>query len=78
MHPFDTCHSMPELMVGALKFVPTSGPTLGLWRAWAQELEPKEKSLHAKLHPGVEKVVSNKRILLMEKIADQIGWEDKD
>ena len=85
MHPFDTCHSMPELMVSALKFVLTSGPvvvlnrleTLCLWRSWAQELEIEEKSLHATLFPGVEKVVANKRILLMERIADQIGWEDK-
>ena len=28
MHPFDTCHSMPELMVGGLNFVLTSGPVV--------------------------------------------------
>ena len=87
IHPFDTSHAMPEGMVRALKFVLESGPVavmkhrleqLSKWRLWADELAQQEKALHLSLREGVAKVVAGKRILLMERIAGEIGWEDKE
>ena len=73
IHPFDTSHSMPAMMVKALQFVLESGPVGSHETGWADDLSAQEEALHSSLPEGVEKVVCNKRILLM---ARQIGWED--
>ena len=50
--------------------------TLQLWSAWEQELRHEEMELHKKLHGKVAQVLKGKRLLLLEKLANNIGWPD--
>lgn len=47
------------------------------WRELAKGLEQKEAELHASLEPGVREILKGKRLLLLERLAGEIGWPDK-
>ncbi|CAE7332700.1 PARP6, partial [Symbiodinium sp. CCMP2456] len=78
-HPFDVARALPDGMVRALFKVLVEGPVaviktrlnlLKLWRSWARELEPAESKLRASMAPSVRQVLSGKRTLLLQRIAD--------
>eukprot|EP00435_Cladocopium_sp_Y103_P001065 s5055_g1.t1 len=84
-HPFDTTCALPDAMLTALCFSLQHGllgvmkqrlATLQKWRMWGRELEQDEIALHNNLHPGVAKVLAGKKLLLLEKIATDLGWAD--
>ncbi|CAJ1445413.1 unnamed protein product, partial [Effrenium voratum] len=50
--------------------------TLKQWTQWARELAADEKKLFAQLDAGVANVLKGKRLLLLERIANSIGWPD--
>ena len=50
--------------------------TLSKWLAWANELQADEEKLHDSMEPGVRHVLEGKRILLLERIAKDLGWVD--
>ena len=84
-HPFDLAAHMPDHLLRCLFEHATQSPMeivklrirrLKLWTRWASELAVSEKVLRAKCDPVVRDVLGPKRLLLMEKIADSIGWPD--
>ncbi|CAE7387257.1 unnamed protein product, partial [Symbiodinium sp. CCMP2456] len=46
------------------------------WRAWASALERPEAELHKALDGGVASVLRGKKLLLLERIAQSLGWPD--
>ena len=86
-HPFDSLCPLKDVFLRVLFEMITGGPVLvmqrrsellGKWLTWARELSPSEERLHASLETGVEQVLAKKRILLLEKLASSIGWEDRE
>ncbi|CAE7244154.1 unnamed protein product [Symbiodinium sp. CCMP2592] len=68
-----------------LAFTLTKGPlavmrhrldTLTKWKKWFQELRGAEASLHARLHPDVEKIVARKNLTLLRRVAEDLQWPD--
>ena len=49
---------------------------LRLWSKWENELKPAELKLHDSMHANVAKVLKDKRLLLLEKLATEVGWPD--
>ena len=47
---------------------------LATWRQWAAELKLEEDLTRAKMHPNVRKVLGLKRTVLLERVAESIGW----
>ena len=47
------------------------------WTQWAKELEPAEVSLRQSMCPTVRSVLGNKRLKLLEKVANSFDWPDK-
>ena len=47
------------------------------WRGWLKQLLGKERELHRSLEADVGSVISKKNVLLMEKIATSLGWQDQ-
>ena len=85
VHPFDAAKSLPDGMLVATFRILTEGPvatirhrlsTLKMWTAWAKELEPAEAQLRKTMHPSVRGVVGNKRIKLLQRIAESLSWPD--
>ena len=85
-HPFDSLCPVKDIFLRMLFRMVTMGPvwvvqqrstTLKKWLGWAKELGAEERALHLSLEPGVEQVLAKKRILLLERLALSIGWEDK-
>lgn len=86
-HPFDSLCPLKHVFLRVLFKMITGGPlvvmqhrseTLGKWLSWARELSGDEKRLHASLEAGVEQVLEKKRLLLLERLASSIGWEDRE
>ena len=84
-HPFDELRNLPDCLIHCIFRCLTIGPsemtrqrirTLQLWSAWEQELRHEEMELHKKLHGKVAQVLKGKRLLLLEKLANNIGWPD--
>ena len=80
----DEC-AFKKITRDAIRFVSESDPKLvsierrkNLLKAkiLAKQLEPQEKSLHAKLPESVKKVASSKKILLWQKLLEQHGYDD--
>ena len=46
------------------------------WKHRASELEAQEKNLHTTMHPDVSVIVRGERLLLLKRIADDLGWPD--
>lgn len=86
-HPFDTTCALPDYTLKALAMILEKGPlgvmkhrllTLKKWQKWAVQLKEDEKRLHDSLHPNVAKVLQGKKLLLLEKVASELEWPDKD
>ena len=84
-HPFDTAAHMPDHLRRCLHEHPTKSPMeivklriqrLKLWTSWASLLAAEEATYKRKLDPNVRSVLGPKRLLLMEKVAQSIGWPD--
>eukprot|EP00973_Karenia_brevis_P051938 7214999-Karenia_brevis.AAC.1 len=46
------------------------------YRRVACDMEEQERDLHKKLHPDVERVVADKRILLFRRMLKDIDYDD--
>ena len=84
-HPFDTAAHMPDHLLRCLHEHLTKSPVeivrlriqrLKLWHSWATELAVVEKEYKQKCDPKVKAVLGAKRLLLMERVANSIGWPD--
>ena len=84
-HPFDALDALDDDCKRMLFDCAVKGPswmcqqraaTLSKWLAWANELQVDEEKLHDSMEPGVRHVLEGKRILLLERIAKDIGWVD--
>ena len=82
---FDRLHSVSDRLRQCLFDMLIHGPAwvvrrranlLKKWTVWASELEFDEKELRDSLDPEVAKVLQGKRLLLLERIAQSIGWTD--
>ena len=49
---------------------------LNKWLTWAAEMTLQEEKLKATMEPGVREVLKDKRVLLLKRIAADIGWVD--
>ena len=85
VHPVDCFHAVPDEMMRVIFTLMTQEPsqiareraaTLKQWTQWARELAADEKKLFAQLDAGVANVLKGKRLLLLERIANSIGWPD--
>ena len=86
VHPFDAAKALPNGMLRAIFATLTEGPvatirhrmsTLRKWTAWAKELEPAESALRESMRPAVPGVLGNKRIRLLQRIAESLSWPDR-
>ena len=84
-HPFDVFHAAPEQLLRVLFDVVTLGPVaimqrrnekLNKWLTWAAELNVQEGELKSTMEPGVREILKDKRVLLLKRIAADIGWVD--
>ena len=84
-HPCDELMNVPDRLILCLFELLTLGPVeiaklrfakLKKWRLWAAELEKEETLLQQRLHPSVERIARPKRLLLLRRIAGEIGWPD--
>ena len=85
-HPFDLYHAVPDALLRVVFDVLTLGPveialrraaTLKRWVSIAHKLEKEETELKQNMEPGVESILRPKRILLMQTLANELGWPDK-
>ena len=85
VHPFDRLDVLPDVLKTRLFQALTKGPVwvqetrvavLKKWLAWAKECDPAEKSMRDGLDSGVRKVLTGKRLCLLERLAASIGWCD--
>ena len=85
IHPFDSCCSLSDHMLRAIAFMLKEGPLAVMkyrltmvqkWRQYANDLAEQEAALHRSLPAGVAKVLAGKNLLLLEKIATDLGWDD--
>ena len=86
-HPFDSCRAVPDGLLDVLFFTLPKGPvavmrrrleTLKRWKGYIGELEVSERELHEALEPGIRHVLRGKRLLLLRRIAEELGWPDTD
>ena len=84
--PFDTLVQLPDFLLKAIFEQLTFSPLelakvrlqrLATWRQWAAELKLEEDLARAKMHPNVRKVLGLKRTVLLERVAESIGWPDR-
>ena len=84
-HPFDLAAHMPDHLLRCLFEHLTKSPMdlvklrihrLKLWTSWARDLARDESEHKQKLDPRVRAVLGAKRLLLMKKVAEEIGWPD--
>ncbi len=85
VHPYDRPVRVPQRVAANMHFIASHSPeevarfraeTLSWYTMRAAQLETEEKSLHAKLHPDVERVVKNKKILLFKEMLKDIRYDD--
>ena len=86
-HPFDLAAHMPDHLLKCLFEHLTRSPMdivkmriqkLTLWTTWARDLAKDEATYKSTLDPRVRAVLGSKRLLLMQKVAEDIGWPDRD
>jgi len=86
VHPFDSAKSLPDELLRVLFETLTRSPVdtmrhrllkLQHWRALAKQLEPEEAKLRSSMDPCVRRVLGQKRIVLMKKIASELAWPDE-
>ena len=85
MHPFDKQIKVPPAVAQVIFNIATKGPRhiaadrencLQWYTKVADSLREQEADVHAKLHPNVEKVVSDKKILLFRRMLQDIHYDD--
>ena len=86
VHPFDSMCPVKDELLKMLLDIVTNGPlwvveqrqlTLKRWLGYANELREQEKALHKTLQSDVGAVLKGKRLLLLEKVANEVGWADE-
>ena len=86
VHPFDKMDVLPDALKRKLHEVLVRGPawvqqsrakTLDKWLRWARQSQAQEEEVHSSLDPAVARVLSGKRLLLLERIAGSLGWQDE-
>ena len=84
-HPFDVFHAVPDHLLRVLFDIVTLGPVaimkmrnekLNKWLTWAAELNVQEGELKLTMEAGVREILKDKRVLLLKRIAMDIGWVD--
>ena len=84
-HPFDELKHFPDslikcifdtLTLGLLEITKRRILTLNKWMGWAKELAHDEVNIRKHMDDKVSKILQGKRLLLLEKIAGDIGWPD--
>jgi hypothetical protein len=84
-HPFDDEIRVPQRVAQILFDAAANGPdwvkssrasSLAYYSERATALECQEQLLHSRLNANVEKVVSEKRILLFQEMLSDIGYDD--
>ena len=87
VHPFDSMCPVKDELLKMLFDIVTNGPfwvveqrqlTLKRWLGYANELREQEKTLRNTLQSDVDAVLKGKRLLLLEKLANEVGWADKE
>ena len=85
MHPFDSFRALPDSMLKVISFILMSSPlqvmkkrlqVIQQWKVWAKELEAANHKLFAEMDAGCAKVLKGKHLVLLEKLATEIGWPD--
>ena len=86
-HPFDELMNLPDVLIkclfdtlnlGMLEITKRRINTLKKWTCWAKELQEEEQNIQKSLHPKIAFLMRNKRLALLQKLANDIGWPDKD
>ena len=84
-HPFDEFMNVPDALLQCMFDLLTLGPVaiskmrlqkLQTWRQMRLELESEEKTLHERIPEHLQGLVSDKQFLLINKLANGIGWPD--
>ena len=79
------CRALPDPALEVLANTLIDGPvvvarsrlkTIMKWKQWKKDLEGQEVQLHASMHPDVARVMEGKNLLLLQKIADSLEWQD--
>ena len=85
-HPFDELRNLPDLMIKSLFINLTSSPHqlskqrcefLRRWSKRAKELQTAEDEVHKSMTTHVQRVMEGRRLLVMEELAEEMGWPDK-
>ena len=85
-HPFDELRNLPDLMIRSLFKNLTESPHqlakdrcifFKKWSGRAANLQVQETELHSAMPLHVGKIMEGKRIMLMEELANEMGWPDK-
>ena len=85
LHPFDSMCPLKDELLKVLFNIVTKGPlwvvekrkaTLTKWLGFAKELGAQEADLHKSLEPSVAQVLAGKQLLLLQKLASDVGWPD--
>ena len=84
-HPMDNT-TIPAITIRALFDIVTSGPiqiskkrisTIEKIKKMSEDLELQEHELHRLMDPHVANILKTKRLLLLQKLLDESGYEDK-
>ena len=85
-HPFDEFVNLPDLLIRCvfeqltLGHIETARQRLVMlkkMRDWREELKDDEARLHKNIPTHMQHLVADKQFLLLRKLADEIGWPDK-
>ena len=85
--PFDDFCPLKDDCIGMVFTLVTKGPlwvvkkrieVLKSWTAKAKSLLADDRRLKSNLEAGVASVLASKKVLLLQFLADQVGWPDKE
>lgn len=84
-HPFDMAVHMPDSMLKCLYDHLTLSPAelvkkrirvFSEWTSWAKDLQRDEIALKNSMNPDARVLLTQKRIMLMKKVAQSMAWPD--
>ena len=87
LHPFDTLAQLPDYLIKALFEQLTLSPMqlskirlerIQKWRSRAKQLAPQEETLRSKMPEHVRRILLCKRTLLLQEMATEIEWPDRE
>ena len=87
VHPFDDLCPLKDDCIRMVFTLVTKGPlwvvnkrieVLKSWTTKAKSLLADDRRLKGPLEAGVTPVLASKKILLVQFLADQVGWPDKE